>query len=37
VEELKARQKELESTTQLNVALGGWPFDNSDWKATWNM
>jgi hypothetical protein len=37
VDELKARQKELESTTQLNVALGGWPFDNNNWKASWSM
>ncbi len=37
VDELKARSKELEATTQLSVALGGWPFDNSNWKASWSM
>lgn len=36
VDELKARSKELEATTQLNVGLGGWPFESSGWKATWN-
>jgi len=29
VDELKARANELESNTQLNVGLVGWPFENS--------
>lgn len=33
VDELKARSKELESTTQLNYGLGGWPFGEGDFKV----
>ncbi len=32
VDELKARAKEIEATTQLSIGLGGWPFQESDWK-----
>jgi hypothetical protein len=31
VEELKARRKELESTTALSIDLGGWPFGGPDY------
>jgi hypothetical protein len=36
VEELKARSKELESTTQLNVQVVGWPFGDTNWKPRWD-
>lgn len=32
VDELKAKAEELESTTQLNIGLGGWPFQDASWK-----
>lgn len=32
VDELKDRAKELESTTQLNIALGGWPFQDASYE-----
>ncbi|KAK4125684.1 NAD(P)-binding protein [Parathielavia appendiculata] len=35
VEELKARREELQSTTQLNIQLGGWPFGDASFKAQW--
>ena len=39
VEELKARRDELESSTLLSVALGGWPFGGVGWKdnTKWDM
>lgn len=36
VDELKARAKEIESSAQLTLTLVGWPFGDSNWKATWN-
>ncbi|KAK3309002.1 uncharacterized protein B0T15DRAFT_573061 [Chaetomium strumarium] len=36
VEELKARRNELESTTVLNIDLGGWPFGESDYSPKYN-
>lgn len=32
VDELKAKAKEIESTSQLNIGLGGWPFGDTAWK-----
>ena len=32
VDELKARAKEIEATTQLSIGLGGWPFQDASWK-----
>lgn len=36
VDELKARAEEIESSTQLNIGLGGWPFGDFKWKPVWN-
>ncbi|KAJ5574344.1 oxidoreductase [Penicillium hispanicum] len=35
VDELKARSKEIEGSTELNIGLVGWPFDDANWAATW--
>ncbi|KAB5578062.1 hypothetical protein GE09DRAFT_539178 [Coniochaeta sp. 2T2.1] len=35
VDELKARQREIETGTQFTIGLVGWPFDKVDWKPTW--
>lgn len=36
VEELKAEAKEIEGSTRLNIALGGWPFgEDINWTAGW--
>lgn len=32
VEELKTRAKDIETTTQLNIGLVGWPFQDTNWK-----
>ena len=37
VDELKARAKEIESTTQLSIGLGGWPFQDAGWKSMWSI
>lgn len=37
VDELKARAKELESSTQLSIGLSGWPFQGGSWKADWKF
>ncbi|KUJ15934.1 putative oxidoreductase [Mollisia scopiformis] len=37
VDELKARAKELESTTLLNIGVGGWPFEATNWKGAWKF
>lgn len=36
VDELKARADEIAKSTELNIVLGGWPFDDPKWKAVWN-
>lgn len=36
VDELKAREKEIEESMYLNIALGGWPFGDPSLKLTWN-
>ncbi|PMD53583.1 putative oxidoreductase [Hyaloscypha bicolor E] len=35
VDELKARAKEVEASTQLSIGLVGWPFEEGSWKDTW--
>ena len=35
VDELKARAKELETSTQLSIGLVGWPFGDAKWAASW--
>ncbi|KFX97312.1 hypothetical protein V495_01882 [Pseudogymnoascus sp. VKM F-4514 (FW-929)] len=35
VDELMARAKEIESSTQLNIGLVGWPFGDPSWTSTW--
>jgi hypothetical protein len=35
VDELKARAEEIESTTQLSIGLGGWPFQSAGWTSNW--
>lgn len=35
VDELKAKAREIEASGQLSIGLGGWPFQNADWIATW--
>jgi NAD(P)-dependent dehydrogenase (short-subunit alcohol dehydrogenase family) len=35
VDELKARAKEVEASTQLSIGLVGWPFEEASWKDTW--
>ncbi len=35
VDELKAQAKEIEASTQLTIALVGWPFQNAGSKASW--
>ena len=37
VDELKAQAKEIEASTQLSIGLGGWPFENAGWKASWKF
>ncbi|KAF2160399.1 hypothetical protein M409DRAFT_70542 [Zasmidium cellare ATCC 36951] len=37
VDELKARAQELESTTQLSIELGGWPWGESDYTRSWSF
>lgn len=37
VDELKGRTKELESSTQLGIGLGGWPFQDAEWTPTWKF
>ncbi|KAI9708236.1 MAG: hypothetical protein M1820_004190 [Bogoriella megaspora] len=32
VDELKARAKEIEESTQLSIGLVGWPFQDANWK-----
>ena len=32
VDELKARAKEIEATSELSIGLGGWPFQDADRK-----
>ncbi|KAL8838116.1 MAG: hypothetical protein Q9170_002257 [Blastenia crenularia] len=32
VDELKAKANAIESTTQFNIGLGGWPFGDATWK-----
>ncbi|KAL9619756.1 MAG: hypothetical protein Q9160_005687 [Pyrenula sp. 1 TL-2023] len=32
VDELKAHANEIEQSAQLNIGLGGWPFQDADWK-----
>ncbi len=32
VDELKAEAKEIEASTRLSIALGGWPFQDTNWK-----
>ena len=34
VDELKARAKELEESSQLSIGLVGWPFE-SNWTSNW--
>lgn len=36
VDELKAQAKEIEASGRFSIGLGGWPFDNPDWKSNWN-
>ena len=33
VDELKAKAKEIEESSQLSLGLVGWPFENNDWKS----
>lgn len=35
VDELKARAKEIEASTQLSIGLVGWPFQDAGWKVSW--
>ncbi|KAL2868590.1 SDR family NAD(P)-dependent oxidoreductase [Aspergillus lucknowensis] len=35
VDELKARAKEIEETTQLDIQLVGWPFGEGRWTSNW--
>ncbi|OQE41881.1 hypothetical protein PENCOP_c004G07035 [Penicillium coprophilum] len=35
VDELKARAEEIQESSDLSIVLGGWPFQNSNWKPTW--
>lgn len=35
IDELKAKAKEIETSAQLSIGLGGWPFQDVDWNATW--
>lgn len=35
VDELKAKAKEIEGSGLLSIGLGGWPFQNANWSATW--
>jgi len=37
VEELMSQREALEASTQLNITLGGWPFNSAGWKASWSM
>jgi hypothetical protein len=37
VDELKAQAKEIEESTQLSIGLGGWPFQDAGWKASWRF
>jgi hypothetical protein len=34
VEELQERSHEIQTSTQLSIALGGWPFGDGRWKPT---
>ncbi|TVY26628.1 Short chain dehydrogenase [Lachnellula hyalina] len=36
VDELKARAKEIEASTQLDIGLIGWPFGGPSWQSNWN-
>ncbi|KAJ5731962.1 Glucose/ribitol dehydrogenase [Penicillium malachiteum] len=35
VDELKAKEKDIESNNLLSIGLGGWPFQDTNWSATW--
>ncbi|KAJ5833634.1 Glucose/ribitol dehydrogenase [Penicillium riverlandense] len=35
VDELKAKAEEIESSGLLSIGLGGWPFQDANWSATW--
>ncbi|KAJ5728703.1 Glucose/ribitol dehydrogenase [Penicillium malachiteum] len=35
VDELEAKAKEIESNDLLSIGLGGWPFQDTNWSATW--
>ena len=35
VDELKARAKEIEASTELSVGLVGWPFGDPSWTSVW--
>jgi hypothetical protein len=37
VDELKAQAEEIEASTQLSIGLGGWPFQDASWKASWKF
>ncbi|KAJ5776437.1 Glucose/ribitol dehydrogenase [Penicillium nucicola] len=35
VDELKSNAEEIEGSGLLSIGLGGWPFQNASWSATW--
>ncbi|KAJ5702795.1 Glucose/ribitol dehydrogenase [Penicillium malachiteum] len=35
IDEPKAKEKEIESNNLLSIGLGGWPFQDTNWSATW--
>ena len=36
IDELKAKAKEIEVGTKLSIGLVGWPFEDGNWKPSWN-
>jgi len=34
-DKLKSQATEIESSTQLSIGLGGWPFQDANWKVSW--
>ncbi|KAJ5170925.1 Glucose/ribitol dehydrogenase [Penicillium coprophilum] len=35
VDELKAKAEEIKESSDLSIVLGGWPFQNPNWKTMW--